>query len=318
LQPSGGAGKANFENTIKSPVPLEKIIPFLNKRDIEKVSSYYQDGSVPVWGVTPGAKNINRNKWERIQVGDVALFTANMKIFASGVVTHKFRSQELALELWGWKEEEVTWEYIYLLDEIKEHSIPVQELNEAIGYSTNKAVMGFTVLDDEKSNSFLETFDIGSKIYNPSVSEEEYKEAALNFDPSKPLDAKGVAVRRTEQAFLRKHLFKNKRTVTCGICSEEMPVEFLVAAHIKKRSKCSDEEKLDYENIVMPMCKFGCDDLYEKGYISVKNGEVVLLKENGLTPFVKEYLRKVIGTQCSYWNEETSVYFDWHYNNHIL
>lgn len=26
LQPSGGAGKANFDNTIKSPVPLEKII----------------------------------------------------------------------------------------------------------------------------------------------------------------------------------------------------------------------------------------------------------------------------------------------------
>jgi hypothetical protein len=33
LQPSGGTGKVNFDNTIKSPVALEKIIPFLNQTD---------------------------------------------------------------------------------------------------------------------------------------------------------------------------------------------------------------------------------------------------------------------------------------------
>ncbi|MFE4077029.1 hypothetical protein [Peribacillus sp. YIM B13477] len=150
LQPSGGAGKANFDNTIKSPVPLEKIIPFLDEKDVQAVSSYYENGLVPVWGVTPGASDTNRNKWDRIHTGDIALFTANMKIFASGTVTHKFHSQELALELWGWKEEGVTWEYIYILDEIEERNVPIQLLNEAIGYSTNKAVMGFTVLNDEK------------------------------------------------------------------------------------------------------------------------------------------------------------------------
>ncbi|MFB6804653.1 HNH endonuclease [Peribacillus butanolivorans] len=316
LQPSGGAGKANFDNTIKSPVPLEKIIPFLDEKDVQAVSSHYENGLVPVWGVTPGASDTNRNKWDRIHTGDIALFTANMKIFSSGTVTHKFHSQELALELWGWKEEGVTWEYIYILDEIEERNVPVQLMNEAVGYSTNKAVMGFTVLNDEKSNILLNTFNFQSEVYQPSVSEEEYKESILELDTSKPLDTKNVTYRRTEQAFLRKYLFANKKLGTCGVCIKEMPVEFLVAAHIKKRSECTDDEKVDYRNIVMPMCKFGCDDLYEKGFITVQNGLVVSLKSVS-SIHVENYINSISGNRCVYWNCNSENFFNWHHNYHL-
>jgi len=318
LQPSGGVGKENFENTIRKPVSLQRILPYLNTQEAELVKSYYPDGLVPVWGVVPAKGNRNYSKWKRVQAGDVALFTAEMRVFASGIVTYKFQSRELALELWGRREEQITWEYIYLLDEIQERDIPIQKVNQAIGYPVDNSVRGFTVLDDQRSNGFFSTFDIKSEIYNPSVSEEEYKDAVLAIDASKPLDTVGTSVRRTEQTFLRKYLFKNKKTGICSICSEEMPVEFLVAAHIKKRSKCTDEEKLDFENIVMPMCKFGCDDLFEKGFISVKNGEIELLEEykKNLTPAVEEYLRKIIGQPCSYWHHGTRDYFEWHYNHH--
>lgn len=62
---------------------------------------------------------------------------------------------------------------------------------------------------------------------------------------------------------------------TCGICNKEYPINLLITAHIKKQTHCTFEEKLDYKNIVMPMCKMGCDDLYEKGYIFIRDGKVM-------------------------------------------
>ncbi|EPD54165.1 hypothetical protein HMPREF1210_00150 [Paenisporosarcina sp. HGH0030] len=315
LQPSGGAGKKNFENTIKNPVPFSAFSKYLNVKETETISAYYKNGLVPIWGVTQGKKDINKNKWEKILVGDVAIFTAEMRIFASGIVTHKLHSSILAEELWGWKEDGVTWEYIYLLDEIKTLDIPVVEMNKIIGYSVNKAVMGFDVLNEKRSRLFFNAFKLESDIYNPSVSSEEYKESILYLDPLKPLDSEGKSKKRTEQSFLRKYLFNNNKYGTCGICSETLPVGFLVASHIKKRYLCSNEEKLDYQNIVMPMCKLGCDELYERGYIAILDGEISLTNKES-TDTLNKYLNKVNGLKCSYWNINTMGYFDWHRKHH--
>ena len=46
-------------------------------------------------------------------------------------------------------------------------------------------------------------------------------------------------------------------------------VELLVASHIKRRSECSRGEKKDYRNNVLAMCRCGCDELFELGYIVV-------------------------------------------------
>ncbi|GIN91112.1 hypothetical protein J22TS1_21630 [Siminovitchia terrae] len=59
----------------------------------------------------------------------------------------------------------------------------------------------------------------------------------------------------------------------------EFPISFLIASHIKNRSFCKNEKKPDYKNILVPMCKFGCDDLFEKGYISVINGKIKVNKK---------------------------------------
>lgn len=246
------------------PVSLSRIEPYISQNELNLIREIYPDNIVPVWGVTLGKNNVNKNKWNKVQKGDVTLFTGNKKIFASGVVTYKFQSKELALELWGWEKPDSTWENIYLLDEIQHHHIPVKDLNRVVGYAENNAIMGFTVLDEDKSEMILNSFGLLSETYFPDVSIEEYKEALKSFDTSKPLDSYSIKSSRTEQSFLRKHLFKNKKTCKCGICGNVMPVKFLVAAHIKKRSFCSDEEKLDFDSIVLPMCKFGCDELYRE------------------------------------------------------
>ncbi|MHA4256238.1 hypothetical protein ACX165_22755 [Bacillus cereus] len=115
---------------------------------------------------------------------------------------------------------------------------------------------------------------------------------------------------RREQNIIRGYLFGTKKTFNCGICGEEYPVDLLVAAHIKMRAHCSRQEKLDIKHIAIPMCKFGCDDLFEKGYISVQKGEVISLVGTKYLPkSVKGYIDIIQGKTCDRWNIDNDKYF---------
>ena len=52
----------------------------------------------------------------------------------------------------------------------------------------------------------------------------------------------------------------------------------MVAAHIKPRSKCSTQERKN-PNVVMPVCKVGCDDFFEKGYLIVDQSGFIQINE---------------------------------------
>jgi len=67
----------------------------------------------------------------------------------------------------------------------------------------------------------------------------------------------------------------------------------------------------------MPMCKFGCDDLFEKGYISIINGKVTINNKTS-TKALRLYLKTLEGLNCTYWNSDTKKYFEWHVNHHLL
>ena len=97
----------------------------------------------------------------------------------------------------------------------------------------------------------------------------------------------------------------------CGICGRLFPMDLLVAAHIKRRSECSHEEKLDYRHNVMPMCKFGCDDLFERGYVTVEEGVVRTLPRALASDTVREHVSQLDGRACLYWNTHSVVYFKW-------
>jgi hypothetical protein len=78
---------------------------------------------------------------------------------------------------------------------------------------------------------------------------------------------------RKEQQRLRKHLLDGKDYGWCFLCGEKLPAELLVAAHIKKRSKCTDTEKRDHANVV-PMCLLGCDALFERGHVALLDNKI--------------------------------------------
>ncbi|GAA1275916.1 hypothetical protein GCM10009609_43650 [Pseudonocardia aurantiaca] len=87
---------------------------------------------------------------------------------------------------------------------------------------------------------------------------------------------------RGEQAMLRRRLFGAQDNGTCALCGETYPVRFFYAAHIKRRSICSDYEKRDLDSVAMSACAFGCDALFESGYLAVGTDGFVTTSEGAV------------------------------------
>lgn len=314
LQPRGSkASLEHYDLTIENNIRFDDVSNLIPQEYHNQLLAIYPERELKVWGVTPGgAKGSNIPKWDRIQPGDITLFTANNVIVASAVVTLKLRSEALAKELWGLDESGNTWEYIYFTDQVRKLAISVPEFNKAVGYADNFIVRGFSVLDHQKSEAAIVAFDLESEVYYPESAVAE-AEKAFEFDTT--LDKTSKTTIRKEQAALRKILFHNRPTATCCICGNEYPVELLVAAHIKKRNKCTLEEKKDLHHVAAPMCKFGCDELFERGYIRVQEGVVEKIK-SGATHKVDSYLKELEGRDCSAWRPQTQKYFNWHLTYH--
>ena len=91
------------------------------------------------------------------------------------------------------------------------------------------------VLDQRRSDLFIDTF-------RPNARADEYR-AVVSLIDAEPDRASQTMVRR-EQSLLREQLFGGRQSAACPVCGQLFSSEFLVAAHIKPRSKCSTAENL--------------------------------------------------------------------------
>lgn len=149
------------------------------------------------------------------------------------------------------------------------------------------------------------------------ITEDEYEDLLAKILNLKETERNSLVNRRTEQEILKKHLFGNRTTTICACCNKEYPISYLVSAHIKRRSKCSQTEKRDL-SIVFPMCKFGCDELFENGYIVVKDGQFQSMNKTPTTKDLDLYIKQIQGKRCTYYNSETDKYFKWHFEFHSI
>jgi hypothetical protein len=122
-------------------------------------------------------------------------------------------------------------------------------------------------------------------------------------------EVKGLA--RREQSFLRRLLFQDREKGYCVICGEELPVSLLVAAHIKPRAYCTDEERRDYINNVAPMCLLGCDALFERGIIIVEDGKVSVRIAYDESDWLGKLLKRLDGKAILSWEPGRQKYFRW-------
>lgn len=78
---------------------------------------------------------------------------------------------------------------------------------------------------------------------------------------------------RREQSELRDWVLSDAESVVCAVCGETYSSQAIVAAHKKPRSECTEAERSD-PHIVFPLCVFGCDYLYERAHLRIRDGEV--------------------------------------------
>jgi hypothetical protein len=318
LQPCGDSdANKHFIDTIQRPVLRRMINDHLSEQQKALVMPLLSGReAIPVWGVTPGKREVNVGKWKRIAVGDVALFSREGRIFATSTVAQKLHNKQLALALWDTNADGQTWEYIYFLDEITYVDIPYKRFNRVVGYKPEYVIQGFGVLDQEKSERILDAFDLRSDRYQAeeAISASAFEEAVgAALSGLEETDQKGIAAIRREQTYLRQHLFRGKVKERCSVCGEELPVDLLVASHIKKRSECSLKERLDFRHIVTPMCLLGCDALYERGYVVVnEKGIIAKGRVEVLSSDLKRHLEAIEGRKCDHWTNSSTPYFEWH------
>lgn len=123
-------------------------------------------------------------------------------------------------------------------------------------------------------------------------------------------DVSGESTRRREQGILQDWLFEGTTMGECAICGCTFSSTALVAAHKKKRALCNDKERLD-PYVVMPLCVFGCDHLYERGALIVTDGRVWAGHMPAELTHEATFARNLIGRQIDEkWLHGDLRYFD--------
>ncbi|MCV4263748.1 hypothetical protein OH708_19750 [Pseudomonas capsici] len=302
--------RKNLQTTILNPVLLEEIGPLLDPGLLQVLHAEHPTGKVYIWGLSPSQ---TEKPWAAMQPGDLVLFNTQGVVTVTAQFSHRTHNRDLALRLWGYKDEaqNTTWENIYFVTHIRHIAIPFPEIQAVV---KNQQRMAFFRYDAIDSQAILDQFielTIGTN--TPPVT---LNEARREIDEDMETEGSASQSTRKEHRYIVDHLFGKKLTGTCCICQGEYPRKLLVAAHIKKRAACEKKEKLDIEHIAAPMCKMGCDPLFEHGYISVRDGIVVKHPSMEMTSAIEHYIDQLVDKKTPIWNGKNSKYFKWHRETH--
>lgn len=96
-----------------------------------------------------------------------------------------------------------------------------------------------------------------------------------------------------------------------ALCGEKYPARFLWASHIKKRAAATNQEARDIPRVAMLACVFGCDALFEDGFVSVENGTIVGATSVAGSTAIGRRIGQLRGRSVDEY-ADAAAYFDWH------
>lgn len=316
LQPSANKdSREHYQDTIENPVDLRVHRDLLGEATFKHLASLFPTGVAAMWGVTPGLNGANQRKWERMELGASVLFAAHGRVFGRGVVAARFKNHALAKKLWGVDARGDTWEYMYALDGVMSVDIKYADFNAVVGYKPNNVIQGFTVMDETRSAAFLEAFPAVLERVEWPEAPEVVEEAIRGLEGD--LERRVEGWQRAEQSVLREVLLHGAPKGKCELCGRWMDSRLLVAAHIKKRSHCTDREKRDLANVGMLNCRFGCDELYERGFVTVSKDWTILSRSDLDDSVVKSYIDTIMLKHITP-RPASKNYFEWHRIHHAF
>ncbi|MFF0729715.1 hypothetical protein [Streptomyces sp. NPDC004134] len=143
----------------------------------------------------------------------------------------------------------------------------------------------------------------------------EQREGAESIDHEGEDSAVAQVLVRREQAKLRKRLLDGADIASCDLCGRTLPVRFIRAAHIKRRSAATREERLQLANM-MRACLLGCDELFEHGYVHVTpDGHIAAGDKAKTTSDLLDAAKNLEGRAVAGFEPVKGAFFGWHRNN---
>lgn len=278
----------------------------------------YPDGTL--WAPLRGADGQRVASWETLhdlRPGDIVLNFKSSAVQGISLVTTLPAPSYPPMR--GYKEPAGTTGILVLTDPLCEVGIPREDAYRILppgqGPVTAKggSKNGYLYPVDRDAalkllrNAGLEIGDGGGRELDGAWPSEQYLGG--------PSDKSTLAAVRTEQRYLRNQQLQ-LRGSSCSLCGHSYPDEFLVAAHIKPRSKCSEGERMDTRNVSMLACLFGCDALFERGYVIVGAGGTIGAGKPGHGQ-VGDHLGNLFGRTCLAHDERSRDYFAWHREHHL-
>ena len=134
--------------------------------------------------------------------------------------------------------------------------------------------------------------------------------AVTTLNHNGPTDGFRVTRFRREQPKLRKQLLTGS-SGECALCGRNLPVELIEVGHIKRRTDSDKIARLDFNN-VMRVCTFGCEKLFENGYVIVDATGIIREGKPSPSPDLSTFLSGLVERRCTSFGPESSVYFEAH------
>ncbi|WP_109001261.1 hypothetical protein [Streptomyces rishiriensis] len=304
------AVREHYEDTILQPVDLASHADLFDPMVLQTLSDLFPAGEAQLWGVTPGIGGANLPQIRKMQAGDVVFFSGNKRLYLVGTVALAWHNPALAQRLWGVDDRtEQTWEYMYALTSVRGINFPMEEIRSLLSWKPNRNIQGFVALGETDAAILTDLVGYEDGIHGmPPQSPGEPATPPLG-----PSDAVAEAQRRAEQGRLKKTLLPGAEG-ECALCGRTLPRAFLVAAHIKKRAACSEEERWDLNNVAMLACLLGCDSLFEHGFVAVEEGGQLMASPVAASaPAVAKYIDEhLTGRSIDWWSPEREQYYAWH------
>lgn len=142
--------RENFEHTVRRRIPLSdlaRLSPEASKR------ARATRGGVCAWGTKPGKDGLHVGTWSAMDRGDWVLFYFDGLLPVSARVLTGEHSPAVAKRLWG-EDGGETWEYMYLLDEVRQVDIPRLALNARLHYKPRSHPQRFARVDRDIDAEF--------------------------------------------------------------------------------------------------------------------------------------------------------------------
>ena len=293
----------NFEKSIAQAVDLATLP--LDAMARAELGTLFPNGKAWVWGVP---KDLF---WKLMERGDVVLFLTgpNGLVKYTGVVAATLESEAIAREIWG--DSCAHFRHIYFLTQVRVVDLKRADINKTLGYDAEGYNwQSFSIVRRPEGVATM-LAQLGASTPLPT-----YRDEYPDFDESDGEDGLRLASYRKEQTKLKNALFAGRIAMHCAVCGDLHPRKFLFASHLQKRSKCTKKQRVN-QLVVLPMCTFGCDALYEHGYLTLdwKSGQVVPTKKTALLEGTKagELVHRLVGKQSHYPMESHKEFLGWHH-----